>query len=114
MSETEKHRGKLIRVETESTEAEMERILFDKGLKTIPSYHDTIQEFFRDECHETHLYHEESDTLWMIEDEELDPYGELNEFMGDENEIEYLVEFYNGGTWFGEVLEEGVTGVMEK
>lgn len=113
MSETEKHRGKLIRVETYDVGQTMMELLQGEGVDRQPEFFSDIVELFSDTFYEDYLYHKDTDTLWKIEDEELDPYTDLNSFEKSGNEISYLIEFYNGGTYLGEVLEEGITGVIK-
>ena len=54
------------------------------------------------------FYDEETQDLWKVEDYS---YRESEEFFFDaaktgDNEFEFVTQFYNGGTCFGEILED--------
>ena len=62
------------------------------------------------------FYDEKTQDLWKIEDYS---YRESEEFFFEttqtnDNEFEFVTQFYNGGTCFGEVLEDELTKLKKQ
>lgn len=98
MSCTEFHKGKLIKIKEYSSEEELAK---DKGISADDIF---------DWCYDNDMYFIKN-TLYKIEnhyktDDEDETFCYL--FPKEDGSIEFISQFYNGGTWLGEMLEDAI------
>ena len=110
MSETEHHSGIATKIEIPIGKTLMqvaEEILLSSGMASIPDYYDDALECLRGDYSEDYFYYEKTKTLYKITDKETDAYDEIIlAEVKDNNTIEYVLRYYNGGAGFEECLEE--------
>lgn len=109
MSETEYHVGKLyqIFVPREPFEKQVEYLQEQKGI--VFEDLEVEEKYFHQSTPLVH-YHEPSGTWWSVEDEHFDPEIMMKTKVNNDNSIEYMFAFYNGGASFDEMIDE----VLEK
>jgi len=76
----------------------------------VPSLYDTLEEALNNELNKEYFYHESSDTLYKIDDQEFDAdyIDEITEVESKPKKLRYTFSFYNGGTSFHEMLDAGL------
>lgn len=80
-----------------------------KGEEEYPEYFESFLEYFLDKYYRDFFYDKKTDTLYRIEDKNYDPSGDIIEAKRlDSNNIEYILQYYNGGARFEECLEEAL------
>ena len=115
MSYTEMHTGTLKKVSENFTTDELVRFLNDNK----EFYVDDLEEKLEDEYHFFELFNKETkELIFVLNNNTL--YQVLNHYKTDESEylqdvrvcedgnINFNLIFYNGGTYFSEMLEEGL------
>lgn len=110
MSETEKHKGKLIPLEFEGTTEEQAKQACEYMGFEKRDYHEDWLDCFKDEGYR--IAHFFNDKFYRIDDEELDPYdGYANASMNEDGTIDYELQYYNGGASFTEVLDDAMENI---
>ncbi len=67
------------------------------------------------EFSDKYFYHEKSKQLFKLNDKELDTETDIIEAnMNNDGSISYTLQFYDGGTWFGECIEEAFDKLFDK
>lgn len=111
MSDYERHKGRLTRVNTELSKRDFVNKLVDEGKMTIPSYLDInkiddFNEFCRDEIVEYGFYFS-GRNIYKIDNREVDPNDDIFEYSKKaDGTISYQFKFYNGGTCFSEQIDD--------
>lgn len=106
MSQTETHVGKLTIIKANENETLIElaeRILKEEnaGLNNEDPFTQLREDFYD----KYFIYNE---TIYKIEDKELDEDDICQGALNEDSSIDYVVQFYNGGTCLSEMLEEVV------
>ena len=114
MSETVSHIGKLtkISVKNKTTEQFVKEML-KKGNIEMKEYHNDIFDCLTNTFHGLYFYHKKSDTLYRIDNRELNLYDNI--IIADKNEdgtISYQLKYYNGGASFDECLNEALDKML--
>jgi len=109
MSDIEHHRGKAFLLGKGDMKELAEiatKILESKGLK-VDDYYDNAVECLCDNLYVQYFYHPNSQSLFKIEDTEVeDEYEIIRAKEIEKDTYEYELKFYNGGAGFSECLEE--------
>lgn len=106
MSETETHLGKLRRIECDSQNEFAADIMKDKG--EIPNYYDNPLKWMIDEYGDRYVSTPKG-LYEIIDHKELDSNDDINDLKENEDgTIDFISRFYNGGTYLGEMLQEGL------
>lgn len=108
MSDTELHRGKLVKVtkthESESINEVCERILKENGININPEK--SVIGQLIDNLQYEKKYFIFKNELYQANNEELDSYDSFCEMnINEDGSINYITSFYNGGTCFSEMIE---------
>ena len=109
MSDYEYHYGKLRllpKLENETLESQCERICLEKqiGVNYGDSCLETLEEY-------RHLYIHSGDNLYEIFEhiESNDQDSEMRIFPNSDGTLTFVGQFYNGGTYLGEMLDDALT-----
>jgi hypothetical protein len=100
MSDYEKHIGTIEKVNFNGTIEEFAGTL---DLGELPDFYDNWEEYFRDESEEYHIH---NDSIYRIQNEEIDNSDDIFEYKINNNKIEYVLSFYNGGTDLCEQIQD--------
>lgn len=112
MSQTETHIGKLRKVSLENfsnIEEWSKQKCFELNLNELESYYRGWFEKLSSET-EYRNYFKVDDEIWeSIEHTEIDE-GDNIDYMvkNDDGTVSYVTQFYNGGTYLGECIEDGL------
>lgn len=109
MSRTEDHVGQLTEVfpkEGQTLEELCFIILMDLGL-VKQDYHKTVIECFEDELSKQYIIHK--GRVFKIDSEEYEDGSDIAEAaINEDKTIRFRLKFYNGGTYFSEVLGQAL------
>lgn len=112
MSETETWKGKMIPLDLEGKTFD-EWIQSQLGVAEIDTdMYNTWEEQYDEELYmhpekyKHVVYSRETNTLFEVAKEKLDPYGFQNGIKNEDGSYDFFVSFYNGGTCLDEVLSE--------
>ncbi len=112
MSETEVHKGKLIPLSLNGvTMEERAKNACEKYGYEKSSWHRSYLECLRDEGYKT--VYVRGDIIYEMKDLELDACGFSDATKNEDNTIDYLVMFYNGGASLDEVIDEAIDRAEE-
>lgn len=101
MSDYETRKGKLIKIDTDLS---IKEFIKDKVGEVLPKYYNSFEEYFKYEFSEQYIIH--NGNIYEIVDERLDDYEDIFHYeIKNENEIEYLFRYYNGGTCLREQID---------
>jgi hypothetical protein len=100
MSDYEKHIGTIEKVNFNGTIEEFAGTL---DLGELPDFYDNWEEYFRDESEEYHIH---NDSIYRIQNEEIDNSDDIFEYKINNNKIEYVLSFYNGATDLFEQIQD--------
>ena len=110
MSETVHYKGVLRKVERqegETLEEQCKRLLDNKD---IPSYYDSYEECFSDECYDKFTIY--NGIIYNIEKEDVGTDEDIfNAKIEDNGEISFEVRYYNGGCGLEEAIEEALKNI---
>jgi hypothetical protein len=110
MSETVHYKGtlkKLERKEGVSLEEQCKEML---GGGELPSYFDNYQEWLEDNFYREIIIRD--GYLYRVEKMDIDPDGDIfNASIGNNEEIEFEVRYYNGGCSFNEAIEHAIKNI---
>jgi len=109
MSETEYHVGKLERIyiPVQAFQGAVEYLQDFKGV--VFEDLEIDNKYFHQSKPLVH-FHEPTNTWWSVKDENFDPEIMMKTKVNNDNSIEYMFAFYNGGASFSEMVDE----VLEK
>lgn len=113
MSEVESYIGKLTPVDMGGKTLD-EWIMNKLGTKELKGYYENWLEALDDEYWKEFHFDENSQVLYAVEKQELDPESMSNFYRNDDGTYGFVVSFYNGGTYFGEVIQKGLDRVKEQ
>ena len=108
MSQTETHKGRLVPMNLlgPTLEDKARQACCALGLKREETYHDSWVEALEDEGYKKVIIH--NDTIYRIEDTEVEPNGFVEGSKNEDGTYEYFVSYYNGGASLSEVLESAI------
>jgi len=112
MSEVESYIGKLIPVDMDGKTLD-EWIMNKLGINELGYYENWLEALEDNHWKEFH-FDENSKILYAVEKQELDPESMANVYRNDDGTYGFVVSFYNGGTYFGEVIQKGLDKVKEQ
>lgn len=105
MSRVETYRGKLKKVNgTEEIEELCKKVLEENGFYGISKCSKSYSESIYDELDDKYVMLD--GTLYEIEKEELGDDYFCNLKRNDDGSIDFYTQFYNGGTYLNEMLED--------
>jgi len=109
MSEVDTYRGKLVPVDLEGRTLDQ---WIQKRLDRteLDDYEDSWLEALQEDLYDSYYYDRNSDTLYAVQRERLDPNGFVHSKPNADGTIDFLVSYYNGGASFGEIMDEVVAG----
>lgn len=113
MSEDVSMKGKLVPVSLEGMTAE------EKALSLIPKdKHVNVSEFYESALEYltmemNYYFHKPSGTLYELSIIEEDLYDFMELIPNGDGSYDFLTRFYNGGTYLGEMLNEGFANLPE-
>jgi hypothetical protein len=118
MSQTETHFGKLRIVvidEGDTIEDWCREKCEEEGMNELDSYYDNWLKQFRSEVIQK-KYFIVGDEIWeVIEHIKNDGFDDIDVMIPNEDgTITFVQQFYNGGTYLGEVIEEGIENLKNK
>jgi len=118
MSHTEYHRGKATRVEIPHLytvqEYMLELVKKAEGLEQRPSWAEDTLEWFEDVFQNKYYFHQESESLYKLENKEFDPNTEaIIATPITDTTFDYLMVFYNGGASYNECMDEAYSGMLK-
>lgn len=77
-------------------------------------YYDNWLEALDDKYWKEFHFDENSQILYAVEKQEFDPDNMGDVYRNDDGTYGFVVSFYNGGTYFGEVIQKGLDKVKEQ
>lgn len=116
MSYTELHIGKLSKIDLggQSLEERLQTILALLGEEKIPDYCEDIVEYFKSEKSDKFII-VGGDLYQVLSKYNQESDGYISHGTRHSNgDIDYVLEFYNGGTYFSEMAEELVENLNKK
>lgn len=108
MSNYEKHIGTIERINFDGTIEEFAETL---NLGKLPDYYDSWEEYFRSESDDYYIHNSK---IYKIQDNEVDNSEDIFEYKINDNKIEYVLSFYNGGTCLSEEIGDILDSVGNK
>ena len=112
MSDYERHKGTLVKVDTDLTKGQfVSKLIEDYEIK-VPAYYDlTVEQDFQYFCSGTiaddYEYYFSDKGIYKIDNTECDSDDDIFEYSKNEKgEVEYQFQFYNGGTCLSEQVDE--------
>lgn len=114
MSQTETHFGKLRKViipENQTIEEWCKAKCLEMNITELPSYCDDWREVIKYDYSEKYFF--TGDEIWeAFEHVECDEGDDINVMNPNEDgTITFVMQFYNGGTCLGEMIEEGLNKI---
>ena len=114
MSQTETHFGKLRKViipENQTIEEWCKAKCLEMNITELPSYYDDWREVIKDQYSQKYFFIE--DEIWeAFEHVECDEGDDINVMnLNKDGTITFVMQFYNGGTCLGEMIEEGLNKI---
>lgn len=110
MSETEAHTGKITPIDLENKTLD-EWIQNKLDTTELEEYYENWIEALEDAFYEDFYYDPNSEILYKIESEELDPENILEMTKNSDGSYNFTISYYNGGASFDEVLQWGIQEV---
>lgn len=110
MSYTETRKGKVRKIcDVIDIERYCSEIAYSKGL-TLPEEYDTYEEFIEEDFRKEYVFLKNG-LYQIIIDEEFSEHGFLEAKENQNGEIEYFLQWYNGGASFNEALYSAIKDI---
>lgn len=107
MSDYERHSGTIQKVNFEGT---LEEFAASIGLKELPKYYDSWEEYFMNDVNDVNDYQIHNGEIYKIEDTVFENSYDVFDYRIEGNKIIYELCFYNGGT----CLSENISDILNK
>lgn len=115
MSYYETHIGKIRKVDLGNLTLEdyCEQRVKDMKLEFNPSYHNSYKDVLL-ELYPTKFIENDGELWEILDDTNLENDSDINFFKRSGNEYDYVMRYYNGGTYLGELLTEEINKLKKK
>lgn len=117
MSETVHYVGSATKIEvpTGKTIEDVAKDILEKKNIKKSSWHESNLECLRDDLYQEFFYHKKTDTLYFIDNKNLDADGEvIRAERRNDSVVDYELRYYNGGAGFNECLAEVFDKMVDK